>query len=103
MPKKQYYKFSEHNSWEGETWHFFLLLDDLQWRQINHAITGLFKRMYEIAETPTPRKEIDALVKNSDFGYMNFYNKVSKVELPAEIDLDKEDIFYKGGCWKKDR
>lgn len=106
---RQYYQFTERNEWENETWHFFLLLDKKQHDKIKKAIATFDSEdgadnPYELADEPTPESEVDVLIKYGYTTYMRQFNKVSKVELPNKINLAKGngDIFYKGGCWKRD-
>ena len=112
-----YAKFTEHNEWEGETWHF--------WIPINGNATALEtldaaidarnavnaeasdKSPFELDLTPVPEAEVDAVIKRTadDCGYMMPHTKLAgslviSPEVLARLesgDPEGEDEFYKGG------
>lgn len=105
IPKtKQYYRFTEINDWEGETWHFYIPVKDNE-----EAIETLrifikdfsFEDMYEISNKRFPENEVDVLCDNSEIGYMAYHNILSgKLVLPELKVKDchiVDDPFYKGG------
>lgn len=101
---KFYFCFTENNDWEGETWNFYLPLTTEQYRKIDAAIANEeYNECYKLYSTAYLEEEIDDLVEsdNSNCTYMAAHNKCGEVKLPDEIELDKDDIFYKGGCWSR--
>lgn len=93
---KSYYKFTEHNDYEGETWHFYLPLTEEEVRYFNEL--EIDEDSYEFSDEPIEEKEVDILVKHSDSGYMANHNKVSEIkwEWISENLNEDEDPFYKG-------
>jgi hypothetical protein len=94
----QYLRFTEHNDWEGETWHFYIPFDDqhLEWIKAKLSSDEVFDYSYVLSEKKIyTEAEVDILVQNSDCGYMMEHNKVKEIS----IDENKEDPFYKGSCF----
>jgi hypothetical protein len=93
--EKLFYKLSERNSWEGETWNFYFQVEG------NEPIAEAAKRAgseYSISDKLMLESEVDALVKNSRGGYMNYHNKLngSKV-MPQGLEGEELfEFFYKG-------
>jgi hypothetical protein len=103
-PERQYLKLTENNEWEGETWHFFVPV------QGNEEATKLLKQLvmsyggeeFELDDKLYSESEVDTLVRNTDSGYMDHYNKLSgTIKLGAlrgiKADEDFTEKFYKGG------
>lgn len=99
-----WYKFTEHNDNEGETWHFFIQLSAGERDHLEMLLEDFDLEHYSISQESYPELEVDILVKHSDCGYMNTYNKrpapysVSIFDLPEEAE-ELDEIFYKGGNW----
>lgn len=112
---KQFVKFREYNDNEGESWNFWLQLDD------NEAELEKLDKVLNVAEmggevnfsldlkNPIPESEVDILVKHTEGGYMDDHNKVTGKftmpeieteedweEIPDELFEQIDDTFYKG-------
>lgn len=104
MEELNWYKFTEHNDNEGETWHFFVLLTNAEHHHISALLnsgTGL-EDYYAISELPQDEVELDILVKHTDSGYMDTYNKVHrpyKFDILLLDDESADELFYKGRLW----
>lgn len=100
-----FFKLTEHNGWEGETWHFFLPVEGNE-AAVEYLIEVClkFEKMgmgdldLEFGEDLVKENEVDVLVKHSDSGYMDMYNKLEgKVDLEKlqhHIDNEDADTFY---------
>lgn len=78
----KFVKFTEHNDHEGETWNFWLQLDGNEAEieklsQLLNTFEGGGEISYELNTTMVLENEVDAVVKHSDQGYMNYHNKVT--------------------------
>lgn len=100
-----WYKFTEHNDNEGETWHFFIQLTKDGRDYLDELLTtGFDLNSYSISEKIFTEVEVDILVENSDSGYMDTYNKrpapysIEVMALPTDAD-ELDELFYKGGFW----
>lgn len=81
-----YLRLTEHNDWEGETWDFFIQVDDNE-----EAIKVLREKItqsedFVLGTDEMTDIEVDILVEkgNNESGYMARFNKV-----PGILDLDK--------------
>jgi len=94
----KFIKFTEHNEWEGETWMFYLQLDENE-NEIKKLKNLIKKREdYEIQDKIFDEKEVNILVDNSQSGYLAFHNKVIGKFNCNNIILSKnDDNLYKGG------
>lgn len=101
-----FYKLSEHNGWEGETWHFYIPVDGNEdsWAELQKVYEQYKgENTYVFHQTPIPENEVDILVKHTDSGYMAIQNKVVgkldilKIKSITKNDLDDEEPLYKGG------
>lgn len=101
----KFVKFTEINDWEGETWYFWLQLDnnESELKELESWL-GTFDdngQEYELDMTPVDEKEVDALVKHGGQGYMDYHNKVTGIFIcpqPSE-EVQKND---EGGNWLSD-
>ena len=93
-----YWVFTERNEWEGETWRFYVKLADGEVKRIQGAIEGL--SYYSLRDAKLTEEDVDALVRESECGYMYFHNKCSGITLPGVIDMENDDPFYKGECFE---
>lgn len=108
-------KFTENNDWEGESWNFWLQLDDNEEEieKLNQFLTkNDVGEAYELDMTPVSEEEVDTLVKHSRSGYMTYENKVTGAFTMPEYEDDGQedsayefanDNFYKGDierCFK---
>jgi hypothetical protein len=104
---KEFVKFTEHNDWEGETWNFWLQLDE---NEADLETLAEFLEQFdpdgetfELDMTPVPEREVDIVVKHTDQGYMDYHNKVEGTLTLPEIDLDAvatdDDLGYE---WLQD-
>jgi hypothetical protein len=102
-------KFTENNDNEGESWNFWLQLEDNedQLKQLDSWL-GTFDEdgeSYELdMKTILSEKEVDTLVEHGGQGYMNNNNKITgKFTCPQPNEAEQEDgwewlndKFYKG-------
>jgi hypothetical protein len=97
----EYACLTEHNEWEGETWHFYIPLVGNE-----DALTTLREMIEddesyelstnELGEGVFTESEVDILVKHGgDTDYMAAHSRLAgRLLIPDRTDLDK---FYKGG------
>lgn len=91
---KEFVKFTEHNDNEGESWNFWLQLDDnsVELEKLKSFLSEYdFDEEYELDMTPVPEKEVDIVVKHSDQGYMNYHNKVEGTFTMPDFTVQDED------------
>ncbi len=110
MSKTQFYRFTENNDNEGETWDFYFPMTE---EEAKHFYGVFIQAETEVNDFPysfehddiLSEKEIDVLVKHSRSGYMAYHNKCLKTIKPIlELTVDdflEDDIFYKGGFFVK--
>ena len=105
----KFVKFTENNDNEGESWNFWLQLDENQ-NELNRLqmLVSRFdpnRESYEINMLPVDESEVDVLVKHTGQGYMDYENKVIGYLTLPEVDenLDEDsgydwllNNFYKG-------
>jgi len=99
---KKYYKFIEHNDWEGEIWSFFLELNDRE-KAILEAASNI--QAFTLRKETYTEEEVDELCRDSDSGYMDYFNKVTKFNLPKKLPkkIDEEfltELLYKGSAFE---
>ena len=94
-----YYKFTERNSWKGESWNFYLKLSKEQHKKLKELIDNDYAHHYSLSELPISEKEVDELVKYSKVGYIPFHNKVEIPTFPNEVEWGEDDPFYEGWQW----
>ena len=102
----QYIKLTEENDWEGETWNFYIPIENNK-----DAIKALSKKLNEFPEdiessftlhdsTILEEYDVDVLVKHSEGGYYHQHNKmVGVIDTNTFIDVyceDFEEKIYKG-------
>jgi hypothetical protein len=110
-----YRKFTEHNDWEGEIWHFYIpingnesALADLE-RQVkavdSYSETG-YDFPFKLSKKILSATEVKVLVENGDDdGYMPKHNLLKGIltlpSLPHTLNKESFDAwfehFYKGG------
>lgn len=100
---KTYVKFTEHNDWEGETWHFYIPIqgNELTLDRIGELING--NEFYELKRKKEyTEQEVDFLCgEEGSTTYMNQHNKVKSInKLPLVVDFEIDDPFYKGSPWE---
>ncbi len=96
----KYYKFTENNDWEGESWNFYLPLTDEQHQKLTELIVEM-DETYRLAVKPLDESTVDAKHGKGSTTYMDKHNKCGPVkELPDKIDWEKDDPFYKGQFWE---
>jgi len=96
----KFVSFIEHNDYEGESWRFWLQLDENE-AALNKLQEAIKEQEYSLDLSKTlSETEVDVLVDNSRSGYMAFEHKVKgKFSMPenySERDYDDKP-FYKGG------
>jgi hypothetical protein len=94
-----YHCFKEVNNWEGETWRFYIILSDGQHRALSALLEGEYpEACYSLSEKTYTEEEVDFLVaQEDDCTYMAAHNKCGALnKLPAKIDWEDDDPFYKG-------
>jgi len=100
-----YYRFTEHNDNEGETWHFYIPVEGNEETIKNLKIfleENNLEDEYEISNKVFTDNETEVLCDNTDSGYMDFNNQLfGKLILPKlEMHKDgyiEDDPLYKGG------
>ncbi len=102
MAKAKYYRFIERNSWEGETWRFYIpaWTNNMKLKVIA-ALCKLKPNTYELdLANPLDEATVDLLCKSGESGYMAFHNKVMRVDLDLRLKnvahQDPDDHLYKG-------
>jgi hypothetical protein len=100
MGELLWYKFTEHNDHEGETWHFYILLTEEEADHLNMLVDD---DVYELTG-PIEESYIENKIKwQDDCGYMPKHNKCGRPKLNIlDItfeDVDEDDPFYKGQAW----
>ena len=96
--KRRFYRFTEHNKEEDETWNFYVPLKSSEMKKIRKAIKG--DPRYNIGIQTYSADAVDAIISSGQgWGYHPAHNRQSGVCLPDTIDLKKHDIFNKGMCW----
>lgn len=109
VERVQFVELTEYNDHEGETWSFWLQLDNNE-AELKKLADLLEDEMYEeqlsLSMTPTPEDEVDILVKHSRGNYMCDHSKITgeftMPEIPEGYDYDDQsefyiEYFYKGG------
>jgi hypothetical protein len=107
-----YATLTEHNEWEGETWHFYVPIagNEDALGQLAAALGGLESSWagepedspYELDMEPVPESEVDVLVKRGgDTDYMAAHNKLAGRLVLSDEALGKlragdVDPLYKG-------
>lgn len=86
-------KFTEHNDWEGETWHHYLPVEGNEFflARLSTIILELDPEGEEFEldlENLLDESEVDVLVKHSDSGYMFYHNKVTG----RMKDFNRDDV-----------
>lgn len=104
-------RFTEHNEHEGETWNFYIDVEENE--EAIDRLRSVFGKLqvdeeFELYDD-IPLKEVKILVKHSRSGYMKFENHLDgKLLLPDDFEEFNENdftrYFYKGGirqCMEK--
>ena len=106
MNETNWYKFTEHNDHEGETWHFFVKLTTEEFWHITNLIESdeefYLSDSFSISEKIYEDAVIDVLVAESDEGYMPTYNKTYRPYASEILELTAEAAdmaWYKGAFW----
>jgi hypothetical protein len=107
--ERNYYRFTEVNDWEGETWHFYIPMTQSEFDIVKDAITSTDPdNPYRLANRAYTEVEVDKLIKDipDDCGYMNAHNKCGNItpetlETIKTYNPEDEDVFYKGQCWNR--
>lgn len=102
---RDFFRFTERNEWEGETWHFYIpmIVNEEAYKKLWNYCESIESDPYKISKELIPENEVDILVKHSESGYLHFHNKldirldVSKVEKAILFDTPEEADLYKGG------
>lgn len=101
MKKKQpktYVRFTEHNEHEGETWHFYIRKQGNE--DVLAHIAELIKNEfdYEMSmKLEYIEKEVEVMVRNTGSGYMDYHNRVEKVNHRVDKKPLRLEDLYKGG------
>lgn len=101
---QEYVKLTEHNEWEGETWHFYIPIagneDAIDMLQV--ALEGIDRDQFQLVAAPISENDVDLLVKHGgDTDYMAAHNKlegrlVLTEEILAPLGTGDLDPLYKG-------
>jgi len=99
-----YFKFTEHNDWEGESWNFYIPIEGntIPIQDLKTFIKNFsFEDMYEIDDKPYTEEEVTILCDNTESGYMDFHNCLSGKLIVPFLKVEDchivDDPFYKGG------
>ncbi len=99
-----FYKFTEHNDWEGETWHFFFPEDPDAYNQMLELLESYpedWDCPYVLSDKEYTEAKVDLMVSEARDGYYDSHNKMKGVRrLPKVVDWGYGDPFYKGGIFK---
>lgn len=100
MADKELRFLKERNSWEGETWFFFLRATPEQFDKLRKLISHPYASAYSLSEVTVSESEANVLVSTSRLrisGYMPKYQDFGVLgDLPEKIDWETSDPFYKG-------
>jgi hypothetical protein len=103
---RKFFRFSEHNDWEGEVWRFYIPYEG------NEQAFGLLETLsidspYTVDDNDGElyaEDIVDELVTNSGTGYMRLHNKLDDQLLLCELTValtslanHEADLLYKGG------
>ena len=108
MEDRQYYRFTESNDNEGETWRFYLPLNLSEHAVITKAIfSDDIDNPYKLSDKPISEANVDIIIQNAkdddDCGYMFSHNKCDVVSPEVLKALEtytwEDDILYKGQSW----
>lgn len=99
----RYAVFEEDNEWEGETWAFYIPIDDNK-EELNRLLYFVdaldIDSPYSMgdADSTLSEEEVDTLINHGDAGYLPLHNKLAgKLLVPDDL---REDDLYKGGIEK---
>ncbi len=99
-----YFKFTEYNDWEGESWNFYIPIEGntIPVEDLKTFIKNFsFEDMYKIDDKPYTEEEVKILCDNTESGYMDFHNRLSGKLILPELKVEDcnivDDPFYKGG------
>lgn len=98
---RQYYEVIENNDWEGEAWHFFVPLTEVEAKSLR-AYVNAAGPAYSMSDEPVSEEEVDeCMALEGDTSYLSEYNKCAPLNktLPETFDPDN-DLLYKGGLFK---
>jgi len=93
------YRFTEYNDWEGESWHFYMYIEEELKVKLDELLRNLdLSETYELSTETYEKDEVDVLVKHTECGYLDFHNwSGTFTSFPEESDFEDDDPFYKGG------
>lgn len=94
--ERNIYMFTEHNSWEKETWHFFITMSKEQHRCLKDFIkdTACFKLLEKIYT----KEQVTELVENDCINIRGYYRKYTYLGVLLKIPQgDPEAVLYKAG------
>ena len=98
--KRYFTQITEHCGYEGESWSFFIpnegnepFLEKLKATIKKFKKLSLSDAYLEIEDEEVPENEVKILVKRTDSGYMDYYNKIDKIIDPKAINDSDEDAF----------
>lgn len=95
---QEYFRFTEENDNEGETWNFFVPLTDEQEAKLRAAIANW--DCYKLDAKRYSEAEVQRFMKHEACtSYMPKYNRCAPLNEAIPVDLEENDIFYKGGAF----
>ncbi len=99
-----WYKFTEHNDNEGETWHFFVQLSSEEFEHIQDILIldDYLAETYTLSFRQYDLGTIETLIAESDEGYYKTYNMCPRPYRTDILSIEGEEAdeeFYKGGLW----
>lgn len=104
MEERLWYKFTEYNDNEGETWHFFVKLTKVEHLHLKILLetAEFLGDSYTISDKEFSEAVIQTLVENTDSGYYDTYNKCQppySTDILSLKEEDAEDWLYKAQIW----
>lgn len=100
MSGLRFMQFTEINSWEGETWHFWLQVNgnEAALDALSVRLTEADTEGYDLGDRVADEHTVNVLVNHADGdGYMPEHTKcLGQLVLPEDFD-DADKVLYKGG------
>jgi hypothetical protein len=94
-------KFTEINSWEHETWNFYVWVDFETETRLRTDIEDAKKHgmcAYRLSDQEFDEDQVKSLESRPSYTtYMKQHNLCGVLHLPEQYDFKEHDPFYKGG------
>lgn len=98
----KYYRLSENNEWEGETWHFYIPVEGNEEEMVKLKEKYIDGEIYCVSIKKFTEERVDILCEDdNNTSYMNKHNKLKgKLTVPENLSPKTDDPLYKGGICK---